>query len=57
MKKEPLIVLSAIGIVGYITFHGHLKNQDCWLCPYRGWVFMGSSVALGTYLAFTEEEN
>jgi len=29
MKKENLIVFSAIGLVGYATFHGHLKNQDC----------------------------
>jgi hypothetical protein len=56
MKKEPLIFMSALGLVGYITFHGHLKNQDCWLCPYKGIVFAGSSIALGTYLAFTETE-
>jgi hypothetical protein len=29
MKKENLIVFTGIGLVGYITFHGHLKNQDC----------------------------
>jgi len=55
MKKENLIVFSAIGLVGYATFHGHLKNQDCWLCNYRGLAFMGSSVLLGGYLAFTQE--
>lgn len=55
-KKEPIIFLSALGLVGYITFHGHRLGTDCWLCPYRGLVFMGSSLALGTYLAFTETE-
>jgi len=55
MKKENLIVFSAIGVVGYATFHGHRLNQDCFLCKYRGLVFMGSSVALGVYLAFTED--
>lgn len=54
MKKEPLIVLTALGLVGYIVFHGHRLHQDCWLCPYKGIVFAGSSIALGTYLAFTE---
>ena len=56
MKKEPIIFMSLIGAVGYVTFHGHLKNQDCWLCSYRGLAFMGSSVLLGTYLAFTDTE-
>ena len=55
MKQENLIVFGGIGLVGYAVFHGHRLNQDCWLCPYRGWVFLGSSLALGTYLAFTEE--
>ena len=55
MKKENLIVFGGIGLVGYITFHGHRANQDCWLCPYKGITFLGSSVALGTYLAFIEE--
>ena len=54
MQKEPLIFLSALGLVGYITFHGHRLNQDCWMCAYRGLTFVISSVALGTYLAFTE---
>ena len=55
MKYENLIVFSAIGLVGYATFHGHHLNQACWLCPYRGLVWLGSSVALGGYLAFTED--
>ena len=55
MKKENLFVFSAIGLVGYAPFHGHRLNQDCWLCPYWGLVFLGSSIALGTYLAFTED--
>jgi hypothetical protein len=54
MNKEPLIILTAIGLVGYIVFHGHPLNQDCWLCPYRGLVFAGSSVALGTFIALHE---
>jgi len=57
MNKEPLILLTGIGLVGYATFHGHRLNQDCWLCPYKGWVFLGSSVALGTYLALYGENN
>lgn len=56
MQKEPLIFMSALGLSGYITFHGHRLNQDCWLCPYRGWVFAGSSVALGIWLACQEKE-
>ena len=55
MKKENLIVFTVIGLVGYATFHGHRLNQDCWLCPYRGLVFAGSSIALGAYLAWTED--
>ena len=55
MKYENLIVFSAIGLVGYATFHGHRVGQDCWLCPWRGVAFMGSSVGLGVYLALTEE--
>jgi len=55
-KKEPIIFLSALGLVGYITFHGHRVQQDCWMCPYRGLAFMISSVALGSYLAFQESE-
>lgn len=55
-KKEPLILLTGMGLVGYITFHGHRKNQDCWLCSYRGLAFMSSSVLLGTYLAFNDYE-
>ena len=55
MKKENLIVFTGIGLVGYATFHGHRLGVDCWLCKYRGLVFLGSSVALGSYLAFTED--
>ena len=55
MKKEPLIIFSLIGLVGYITFHGHRLNKDCWLCSYRGLTFLGSSVGLGAYLAYSEE--
>ena len=55
MKKENLILFSAIGLVGYVTFHGHRLNQDCWLCKYRGLTFLTSSVALGTFLAFAED--
>ncbi len=54
MKKEPLIIFSAIGLVDYAAFHGHRLNQDCWLCKYRGIVFLGSSVLLGAYLAYSE---
>ena len=54
-KKEPLIFMGIIGAVGYATFHGHRTNQDCWICPYRGLVWLGSSIGLGTYLAFQEE--
>jgi len=56
MQKEPIIFMSALGLVGYITFHGHRLNQDCWLCKYRGLAFMGSSVVLGTWLAFQEKD-
>jgi len=55
MKKENLIVFTAIGLVGYATFHGHRIGQDCWLCGYRGLIFLGSSVALGGYLAWSED--
>jgi len=47
MKKEPLIFMSLLGIVGYATFHGHRLNQDCWICPYRGIIFASGAVALG----------
>jgi hypothetical protein len=55
MKKEPFLFMSAIGLAGYAVFHGHRLNQDCWLCKYRGLVFMGGSVGLGVWLAFQEE--
>ena len=55
MDKEPLILLTGIGIVGYAVFHGHLLNESCWLCPYRGGIFFGSSLLLGGYLAWAEE--
>jgi len=56
MQKEPIIFMTVLGGVGYITFHGHRANQDCGICPYRGWVFLGSSVALGIWLALQEKE-
>ena len=56
MKKEPLIFMSILGLVGYVTFHGHRTNQDCFLCPWRGLAFASSSVGLGAWLAFQEEE-
>lgn len=56
MNKEPLIFMSLLGMVGYATFHGHRINQDCWLCPYRGLAFFGSSVGLGVWLALQEKE-
>jgi hypothetical protein len=46
-KKEPLIFMSLLGGVGYAVFHGHRIGKDCWLCSYRGIVFVGSSIALG----------
>ena len=55
-KKEPVIFMSALGVVGYITFHGHPYAKDCWMCHYRGLAFMISSVALGTWLAFQEKD-
>jgi hypothetical protein len=54
MNKEPLILLSLIGLVGYGVFHGHRFGKDCFLCPYRGLIFMGSSVVLGGFLAYSE---
>ena len=56
MNKEPIIFMSALGAVGYITFHGHRINEDCWLCPYKGMAFAISSVVLGVWLAFQEKE-
>jgi hypothetical protein len=56
MQKEPLIFMSALGLVGYITFHGHPFGQDCWMCNYRGLTFIISSVALGAYLACQEKD-
>ena len=55
MKYENLAVFSVIGLVGYCVFHGHPAGKDCWMCSYRGLIFLGSSVSLGTYLAFTED--
>jgi len=54
MKKEPLILLTAIGIAGYIVWHGHRGGTDCWLCNYRGLTFLGSSVALGAFISYHE---
>ena len=56
MHKEPLIFMSALGGVGYAVFHGHPVGQDCWLCKYRGIVFMTASVGLGVWLAFQEKD-
>ena len=56
MHKEPLIFMTALGGVGYAVFHGHRLNQDCWLCKYRGLIFLGGSVGLGIWLAFQEKE-
>ena len=56
MSKEPLIFMTALGAVGYITFHGHRLNQDCWACKYRGLAFLGSAIALGIWLAFQEKD-
>jgi hypothetical protein len=55
-NKEPLIFMSLVGLVGYVTFHGHRVGKDCFLCPYRGLAFLGSSVVLGVWLAFQEKE-
>lgn len=55
MKKEPLIIFSLIGLVGYVTFHGHRLGKDCFLCPWKGLVFMASSVGLGAYLAYSDD--
>jgi len=55
MNKEPLIILTTIGLVGYIVFHGHRLNQDCWLCPYKGLTFLGGSIALGTFIALNND--
>ena len=48
--------MSLVGLVGYAVLHGHRLNQACWLCPYKGLVFAGSSIALGTYLAVSETD-
>lgn len=56
MQKEPIIFMAALGAVGYAVFHGHRINQDCWLCPYRGWAFMAASAGLGVWLAFQEKD-
>ena len=55
MNKESLILMTSIGLVGYITFHGHRTGQDCWLCPYKGLVFAGGFIALGIYAAITDK--
>jgi len=54
MNKSPLLFFTALGIVGYLVFHGHQLGKDCLLCPYRGLVFMGSSVVLGIVVAYNE---
>jgi len=55
-KKEPLIFMSVLGVVGYVVFHGHQLNKDCFLCPWRGVAFMSSSVGLGVWLGFQESD-
>jgi len=57
MKKENLFVLSGVGVIGYVVFHDHKTEEsqkNCWLCGYRGLIFLGSCVTLGGYLAVTE---
>ena len=56
MKKEPIIFMSLLGAVGYITFHGHSFGKDCWLFPYKGIAFATSSVVLGVWLAVQETD-
>lgn len=56
VKKEPLIFMTLLGGVGYITFHGHPYGKDCWACKYRGLAFLGSSMLLGVWLAFQESD-
>jgi hypothetical protein len=56
MNKEPLIFMSALGLTGYGVFHGHRSGKDCWLCSYRGLIFLGSSVGLGIWLGLQEKE-
>ena len=56
MQKEPIIFMTLLGGVGYGVFHGHSAGKDCWLCKYRGLVFMSASVGLGVWLAFQEKE-
>jgi len=29
MNKSPLFFMSLIGLVGYVTFHGHRTGKDC----------------------------
>jgi len=55
MNYQPLAFFSTLGVIGYVVFHGHRLNQDCWLCPWRGLAFAGSSFALGALLAYKEE--
>ena len=55
-KKEPIIFMTGLGVVGYAVFHGHPLGKDCWMCQYRGLVFMSASVVLGVWLAFQESE-
>jgi hypothetical protein len=54
MDKQALLIFGAIGLVGYISFHGHRNNQDCFLCSYRGLAFMAGSVGLGVLAAVNE---
>ncbi|RHZ36648.1 hypothetical protein [endosymbiont GvMRE of Glomus versiforme] len=47
MDYQPLMLFSAIAAIGYVVFHGHRANQDCWLCPFRGIAFITGSLGLG----------
>lgn len=52
MDKTSLIVMSGVGLVGYVVFHGHRQGKDCFLCDYRGIAFLAGSLVLGIFLAW-----
>lgn len=54
MDKENLIFFSAVGLVGYAVFHGHRLGTDCWLCKYRGLIFLSSAVGLGVFFGYKD---
>ncbi|WNE40162.1 MAG: hypothetical protein GBAus27B_000229 [Mycoplasmataceae bacterium] len=56
MKKEPIILFSSIGVVGYVVFHGHRQGKDCWLCKYRGLAFLSGTIGLGVFLAIADDD-